>query len=138
MNWRTRFLAFLLACAGMLPQMQGMCAEALDDGERQRLIAISANLRCLVCKGEPLYGAHAALAQDLRGEIHAMMEQGKSDQEIRDTLVARYSDFLSYDASGTAALLWSGLAVLLLAGAAGVVLYRSRRNGRSDLPLRRY
>ena len=138
MNWRTGLLVLLIACAGVLPQTQGMCAEAPDDGERQRLIAISANLRCLVCKGEPLYGAHAALAQDLRGEIHAMMEQGKSDQEIRDTLVTRYSDFLSYDASGAAALLWWGLAVVLLIAAAGLLLYRSRRNGSSGLRFRRY
>ena len=137
MNWRTGLLVLLLACAGVLPQTQAICAEP-DEAERERLVAISANLRCLVCKGEPLYGAQAALAQDLRGEIHAMMEQGKSDQEIRDTLVARYSDFLSYDASGAAALLWWGLGVLLLIAAGGVLLYRSRRNGGSALRLRRY
>ena len=52
------------------------------------------------------------------------MEEGKSDDEIKDFLVARYGEFALYRprASGKTLVLWLAPGLLLLAG--GFVLWR--------------
>ena len=62
------------------------------------------------------------IAHDLRREVLDLMNQGKSDEEIKRFLVDRYGEFVLYkpDVAGSTWLLWFGPAVLLLAGAATV------------------
>jgi cytochrome c-type biogenesis protein CcmH len=76
----------------------------------KRMVAISEELRCLVCQNESLSGSHAELAQDLRREIRKMIGEGKTDQEILDFMVARYGDFVRYrpPIKPTTWLLWGG------------------------------
>lgn len=124
MNWRARILLFALACAGVLLHARGMSA---DEVEQQRLIAISTSFSCLVCQGESLSGSHAGLAEDLRREIRTMIRQGNSDQQIRDALLARYSDFLRFEGSARTTGYWWWLALLLTCLAAASLLYVRRR-----------
>ena len=51
---------------------------AEDPVLEQRMIALSEDLRCLVCQNESLAGSRADLAQDLRQEIREQMRAGKS------------------------------------------------------------
>ena len=83
-----------------------------------RLIAISEELRCLVCQNESLASSHAELAQDLREEVRGLIRQGQSDAEIKRFLVQRYGDFVLYrpDFKPTTYLLWVGPFVLLFLG----------------------
>ena len=108
---------------------------AEDEAVEQRLIAISEELRCLVCQNESLAGSRAELAQDLRREIRGMIKAGKSDAEIRQFLVNRYGDFVLYrpPLKSTTVLLWAGPFVLLVLGLAGLVLFLRRR--RTDAPV---
>jgi cytochrome c-type biogenesis protein CcmH len=69
---------------------------AQDEVAEKRLVAISSELRCLVCQNESLAGSNAELAQDLRREIRTMILDGKSDGEIMDFMVSRYGDFVRY------------------------------------------
>ncbi len=111
---------------------------AEDPAVEKRLIAISEELRCLVCQNESLAGSHADLAQDLRREIRNLIKQGKTDAEIMDFMVGRYGDFVRYrpPVKPTTWLLWGGPFVLMLAGVAGLVLYLRRRSVRiEDRPL---
>ena len=57
---------------------------AADVEVEKRMVAISEELRCLVCQNESLSGSHAELAQDLRREIRTLIGQGKTDKEILD------------------------------------------------------
>ncbi len=111
---------------------------APDEATEQRLIAISSELRCLVCQNESLAGSNAELAYDLRREIREMIKDGKSDAEIRDFLVRRYGDFVLYrpPLKGVTLALWFGPALLLLGGLAGLILYLRRRDKVvKDVPL---
>jgi cytochrome c-type biogenesis protein CcmH/NrfF len=89
---------------------------AADVEIEKRMVAISEELRCLVCQNESLAGSHAELAQDLRREIRKMIAEGKSDKEILDFMVGRYGDFVRYSppVKPTTWLLWGG--PFLLAG----------------------
>ncbi|GAA5184494.1 cytochrome c-type biogenesis protein CcmH [Niveibacterium umoris] len=110
---------------------------AEDEAVEQRMIAISEELRCLVCQNESLAGSHAELAEDLRREIRTMIKAGKTDAEIMDFLVQRYGDFVRYrpPLKATTLLLWGGPFVLLLGGIAGLLIYLRQRNAAVEQPL---
>ncbi|MEO5830589.1 MAG: cytochrome c-type biogenesis protein, partial [Rhodanobacter sp.] len=89
-------------------------------------------LRCPMCQNETLADSNAPIARDLRNQIFRMMQAGKSDHEIKQYLVARYSEFVLYDPPLTSStwLLWFGPLLILLAGA-GVVLAVIRQRSRA-------
>ena len=75
-------------------------------------------MRCLVCQNQTLADSNAELASDLRREVRELALSGKSDDEIRSYLVARYGDFVLYDPplKATTWLLWIGPFSLLIGG----------------------
>lgn len=90
-------------------------------------------LRCPMCQDETLEDSNAPIARDLRNRVFVLMQEGKSDAEIKQYLVARYSDYILYDPPlkpGTW-LLWFG-PLLILAGGAGVVLVAIHKRRRHD------
>jgi cytochrome c-type biogenesis protein CcmH len=105
-----------------------------DHAQEVRFQSLTRELRCLVCQNENLADSNADLARDLRHEVFNLMQQGKSDEEIKQYLVDRYSDFVLYDppVKTSTLLLWFGPLVILLAGAA-VVVVTVRRRGRAAL-----
>ena len=107
-------------------------ALAEDPVVEQRLIAISEELRCLVCQNESLAGSRADLAEDLRREIRGLIKANKTDQEIMEFMVSRYGDFVRYrpPVKPVTWLLWFG-PLLLLIGAV-VVLVRMVRASALD------
>jgi len=87
-----------------------------------RLKSLETQLRCLVCQNQTLAESNAPLAEDLRKEVRELAVSGKSDDEIRAYLVARYGDFVLYKppVKPTTYLLWFGPFLLL---ACGVVVW---------------
>jgi len=103
-----------------------------DHAQEVRFQKLTRQLRCLVCQNEDLADSNADLARDLRHEVFGLMQQGKSDDEIKQYLVDRYSDFVLYDppVKPSTWLLWFGPGVLLLVGA-GVVAITIRRRAQA-------
>ena len=100
-----------------------------------RIKTLESELRCLVCQNQTLADSNASLAEDLRREVRELALSGKSDNEIRAYLVARYGDFVLYDPplKRTTWLLWIGPFALLAGGGMlwWTVLRRRERAGRS-------
>ena len=102
-----------------------------DRAEEVRFQHLAKQLRCLVCQNQDLADSDADLAKDLRRQVFEMMQSGKSDDEIKQYLVARYNDFVLYDPPlkpGTW-LLWFTPFALVGIGAfvvAGILRRRSR------------
>ena len=97
--------------------------------QRERFQHLTRELRCMVCQDESLLASNADFAKQLRRQIFDMMQQGKSDKEIKGWLVARYSTFILYDpplAPSTVAL-WFGTPAILLAGGIVVAVLLRRR-----------
>jgi cytochrome c-type biogenesis protein CcmH len=96
-----------------------------------RLKDLETQLRCLVCQNQTLAESNAPLAEDLRKEVRELALAGKSNDEIRAYLVARYGDFVLYNppVKPTTYLLWFG-PFLLLAGGTIVWLAVLRRRAR--------
>ena len=84
-------------------------------------------IRCLVCQNQSLADSDAELAHDLRAEVYAMVQDGKTDAEIIEFLVARYGDFVLYKppVKPSTYLIWFGPFLLLLVAA--VLLLRAVR-----------
>jgi cytochrome c-type biogenesis protein CcmH len=101
-----------------------------DPVTEQRLISISEEMRCLVCQNESLAGSRSDLANDLRREIRTLIQEGKSDEQIRSFMVERYGDFVLYrpPVKPITWLLWIGPFVILLIGILGLLTYLRRRN----------
>lgn len=60
----------------------------------QRLIT---EFRCPKCLNESIASSGAPIAVDLRRTVRRLMEEGATDEAIRDHLQARYGDFVLYD-----------------------------------------
>ena len=103
---------------------------AEDPAVEQRLVAISEEMRCLVCQNESLSASRSELAQDLRRELRTLIKQGKTDAEIREFMVSRYGDFVLYRprVSPTTWLLWAGPFLLMAVGVIVLLIYLRRRN----------
>jgi cytochrome c-type biogenesis protein CcmH len=105
--------------------------EFKDEAERERFRTLTEELRCPKCQNQNIADSNAPIATDLRREIHRMLEEGKSNQEIVDFLVARYGDFVRYKppVNARTVLLWYGPAGLLVGGLVvlGIIVVRRRR-----------
>ncbi|MDR6673122.1 cytochrome c-type biogenesis protein [Xanthomonas sp. 1678] len=131
--WTTPWLALLalLLLAHALPA----AAQAVDPlpfqdrQQEQRFQRLTAQLRCLVCQNENLADSNATLARDLRHQVFAQLQAGRSDAQIKQYMVDRYSQFVLYDPPLAPAtwLLWFGPLLFLLGGAAMVVATLRRR-----------
>jgi cytochrome c-type biogenesis protein CcmH len=133
-----RVLSFLLLAATAPWALAKEAAPAAaDPALEQRVMALSAELRCLVCQNQTIADSNAPLAEDLRNQVREKMRQGASDSEIVDYMVARYGDFVLYrpPLKLTTVLLWFG-PLLLLAGGFAVMLRRVlRRRPAQDLQM---
>jgi cytochrome c-type biogenesis protein CcmH len=125
-------LLVLLALLSGAASAKEAAPTAEDVVVEKRMVAISEELRCLVCQNESLSGSQADLAKDLRREIREQIQDGRSDQEILDFMVGRYGDFVRYrpPLKGTTLMLWFGPFALLLVGIVVLVVYLRRRSRR--------
>jgi cytochrome c-type biogenesis protein CcmH len=109
----------------------GGASAADQDALDARLKRLESELRCLVCQNQTLADSDAPLAVDLRREIRTLAQAGRSDDDIRDYLVARYNDFVLYrpPLKPKTWLLWLGPFALLAGGVVvwWTVLHRRRR-----------
>jgi|TARA_B100000315_G_scaffold89674_1_gene82436 cytochrome c-type biogenesis protein CcmH len=104
-----------------------------DDQSRQRYQLLVDELRCPQCLNTNLAGSDSMIAKDLRREIHRLVLEGMSDDEIRDFMYQRYGDFILYRPRMTVRtlLLWFG-PVLILAIAIGVFVRHVVARGREE------
>ena len=127
---RRGLIAAVLACAAL----SGIAKEAplatADPALEARMVAIAAELRCLVCQNETIAASQAELAVDLRNQVRDMLRRGDSERQIIDYMTARYGDFVLYrpPVKSTTALLWFGPAVLLAGGLTTLWLVLRRRS----------
>lgn len=99
-----------------------------DPAQEARARTLFKEVRCLVCQNESIDDSTADLAKDLRQVIREQIAAGRTDQEIRDFLVARYGEFalLRPSVSAPNAALWGAPILVLLVGG-GLLALRLRQ-----------
>ena len=91
----------------------------LPDPQLQaRYVALTHELRCMQCQNETLADSPVDLAADLRHAVRDQLLAGKSDDDIRAWMTARYGDFILFRPrySLRNAWLWGAPVILLLVG----------------------
>ena len=125
-------LCLAMACAGAaMAQTGGTAQPVVADPElEKRVLAVSVELRCLVCQNQTIADSNADLAVDLRNQVREMLRQGKTEREILSYMTARYGDFVLYrpPVNQATALLWFGPPLLLGAGLLTLWLILRRRS----------
>jgi cytochrome c-type biogenesis protein CcmH len=119
--------AFASPAAAVLP------SEKLDDPQKEeRAQELGEEIRCLVCQSESIANSNADLAKDLRVLIREKIQEGQSNQEIKDFLQSRYGDYvlLNPPMKPETYVLWYGPAAITAIGALGVGVFFWRRNKR--------
>ena len=133
-----RELPCLVALLGLL---FGAAAYAVDPTQlpdpklQERYLALTHELRCVQCQNEAIADSPAGIASDLRREVRDMLLAGKSDDDVRNFMLARYGDFVLFRPRFAPKTAWVWLApgVLLLIGA--FVSWRIVRTRTALLPL---
>ncbi len=125
MKWLAIILCLLAApLAAVQPD------EVLEDAALEtRARALSAELRCPVCRNESIDESNADIARDLRLLLRERLVAGDSDDEAMQFLVDRYGDYilLKPTIEGANIALWLGAPfMLLLAGGIAFVTIRAR------------
>jgi cytochrome c-type biogenesis protein CcmH len=94
-------------------------AFVFDTPEQEKAFhRLSGELRCLVCQNQSISDSNAGLAKDLRTEIHDMLLEGKSEDEIISFMVERYGDYVLYRPpfKPLTWLLWIGPLIIFVMG----------------------
>jgi cytochrome c-type biogenesis protein CcmH len=83
-----------------------------------RYLKLTHEFRCPVCQSETLADSEEPYAGEVRQQIRTMLLAGKSDGQIRDYLVSRYSEFILFkpEYSLRNAWLWLSPVLLLILG----------------------
>lgn len=113
------------------PPQDTYVAPLADPVLEARAKALQRELRCVVCQGQSIDESNAPLAADMRRIIREQIQDGKSDDDIKGFMVARYGTFVLMNppVSSDTYFLWFGPVLLVLLGAAaiGVTIMRARR-----------
>lgn len=73
-----------------------MSPEQLNPEQKAKYKEVAEELRCLVCQNQSIADSQAGLATDLKGIIAEQIIQGKSKDEIKTFMEARYGEFILY------------------------------------------
>lgn len=126
---RYLLIAWLLSAAPVMAVIETY--QFSDAANEKRYHQFVEELRCPKCQNQNLAGSNAPIAEDLRRELHRLLEEGGSDREIIDFMVGRYGDFVLYKPrlNMETAVLWFAPVGFLMVGAIIIlVIYRRQQN----------
>lgn len=90
-----------------------------DPALQERYWTLTHELRCVQCQNESIADSPVDIAAQLRREVRENLIAGQTDDQIRETMVSRYSEFILFKPrwSAKTALLWLAPLLMLLGGA---------------------
>jgi len=129
-------LAFLLLLGGAAWAKEAAPAAA-DPLLEERVMAIAAELRCLVCQNQTIAESDADLAKDLRNQVREKLLAGQSERDIMNYMTARYGDFVLWRPpfKPITLLLWLGPVLLLAAGLLALLYLLARQRDAGEVEL---
>jgi cytochrome c-type biogenesis protein CcmH len=111
-----------MALAVVVALAVGVVDQRDDRSTEERMQDIAATIRCPQCRSQSAADSDASTAQAVRVEITERIDEGQSDDEIRDYFASTYGEeiLLTPPASGVGSLVWIVPVVALVAGAGGL------------------
>lgn len=107
---------------------------AIDEGtprtNADRAYSLAQDFACPVCQGQSVAESDVPVARNIRREIRVWVDEGRTDEFVRDQLVADFGEDIDYTppASGISVLVWILPVAALLGGVAGLAVVFRRWN----------
>ncbi len=88
-------------------------ADPVKEAEATQLMH---SLRCIQCQGQSIADSDAPMAGTMRAEVRQQIAAGQKPDAIRDWMVQRYGEWVSFEPElkGAGLLLWIAPLILLL------------------------
>jgi cytochrome c-type biogenesis protein CcmH len=95
-----------------------------------RYEGLTHEFRCVKCQNNSIADSPAGVASDLRRDVKEQLIAGKSDDEIRAFMVARYGNFILFrpPLTGSTAWIWLAPLLALLGGVAVAIRIVRKRS----------
>ena len=115
----------------LLPPAEYSYTQLPDPGQEAQAKALMETLRCIVCQGQSIADSDAEMAGDMRALVRQRIEAGESPRQIRQWLIDRYGNWVSYKPP-LEPLTWPLWAapLVLIGGGAWLARGRFRRKNR--------
>ena len=121
---RSLFLALALLFAtpawadSSLPPAPDANRQLADPAKEAVAKRLMETLRCLVCQGQSIADSDADMAGDMRALVRQRIAAGERPAEVRDWLIKRYGEYVTYDPpmNRVTAPLWIAPVALLVIG----------------------
>ena len=98
-----------------------------SNDDEARYYEIINEIRCPKCTSGSLSSSNAPISEDLKRKIYELIQEGRSDREIKDYVAQRYGKDSLYEPDFSDNLfLWLSPAVFLILIAISVLLIRRR------------
>jgi cytochrome c-type biogenesis protein CcmH len=112
--WLTVIAALLATAAWAVDPTQMPTPEL-----QERYQSLTHELRCMQCQNESIADSPVDLAADLRRQVRDMLLAGKTDDDVRNYMVSRYTEFILFRPrkNWKTAWLWITPGALLVIGA---------------------
>lgn len=118
-------LAVPAAAQTALPPAPWADRQIPDPAQERKAKALMETIRCLTCQSQSIADSGASMAGDMRSQIRERIMAGERPEAIRNWLIARYGDWVSY-APTAAPILWPLWAAPILLLGLGLLLLRGR------------
>lgn len=117
-------MAVPLGAQDALPPAPYAYRQLEDPAQEAKAVALMETLRCLKCQSQSIADSDAPMAGDMRHQVRTRIAAGEDPEAIRQWLVDRYGEYVSY-APRVTSLTWPLFAIpLLLLALAAAVLWR--------------
>ncbi len=121
---RPRRLLLAMLVLGAAPLCALDTTQLADPALQARYVALTHELRCMQCQNESIADSPVDLAADLRTQVREQLLAGKSDDDIRNWMSARYGEFILFRPRFAPRTAWLWLAPLLLLALGALVSWR--------------
>ena len=131
-------LALALAAAPLaaraddtMPDAPYAYKQLADPAKEAKAKELMVTIRCLVCQSQSIADSDAKIAGDMRSQIRERIDAGEDPEAIRQWLVQRYGDYVTYTPQVNS-ITWPLFAAPVVLLAVGAVVFRRRLVGKID------
>ena len=88
-----------------------------DPAKEAEAMRLMHSLRCIQCQGQSIADSDAPMAGTMRAEVRQQIAGGQKPDAIRDWMIGRYGEWVSFepDMKGVGLLLWIAPLLIFLA-----------------------
>ncbi len=113
----TLFVAVPVLAQGSGPIPELANQQLADPKKEAEATSLMHGLRCIQCQGQSIADSDAPMAATMRAEVRQQIAKGEKPETIRQWMIGRYGEWVSFEPEmkGAGLLLWAAPLLLLLA-----------------------